>query len=123
MAAMPWPLASKPEAAGRAGGAGDLEGTVAADAASASVKVARRIASSGSRHISRSNRIISRGTSNISDGSRNSSTSGISPHISHSSPHSIQEFEVHHSFFQVWSAWAFSVRVPRSTPYTEHASS
>ena len=47
-AATPWPLASKPKAAG---GAGDVEATMAADAASATVKFARRI--NGSRNISR----------------------------------------------------------------------
>ena len=46
-ATMPWPLASKPEAAG---GAGDVEATMAAHAASATVKVARRINGSQPRH-------------------------------------------------------------------------
>ena len=47
-ATMPWPLASKSETAG---GVGDVEATMAADAASATLKVARRI--NGSRNISR----------------------------------------------------------------------
>ena len=105
-AVMPWPLASKPDAAG---GAGDVEATMAADAASATVKVARRIngsrnisrgTSESSPRISRNNSSISPGTSNISYRSRNSSTSGISHDISRSSPHSIQEDGVHHAF--VW---------------------
>ena len=76
-AAMPWPLASKPEATG---GAGDVDATMAADAASATVKVARRI--NGSRNISRgisesSNPRISRNNSSISRGiSRNNSSIG-----------------------------------------------
>ena len=96
---------------------------MAADAASATVKVARRI--NGSRNISRgiskssSTRIsrnnsrinrgtrksgprtsssISSGTSNISDRNRNSSTSGIGRDISDSRPHSIQGDGVHHKF-------------------------
>ena len=87
---------------------------MAADAASATVKVARRI--NGSRNISRgisessSPRIsrnnsssphissnISSGTSNISNKSRNSSTRGIIRDISRSSPHSIQGDGVHHA--------------------------
>ena len=97
-AIMPWPLGSKPEAAG---GAGDVEATMAADAASATVKVARRI--SGSRDISesRSPRIssnISSGTSNISNRSRNSSTRGTSRAYSRSSLHNIQWDGVHHVF-------------------------
>ena len=95
-----------------------------ADAASATVKVARRI--NGSRTISRdisvsssprirrndnsisrgigessSPRIssnISSGTSNISNRGRNSSTRGICHDISRSSPHSIQGDRVHHAF-------------------------
>ena len=59
-AAMPRPLVSKPEAATRAGGAADMEAAMAADAASATVKVARPI--SGSRD----NNSISRGTSETS---------------------------------------------------------
>ena len=86
-ATMPWPLASKPEAAG---GAGDVEATMAAAAASATVKVARRI--NGSRN-------ISRGISESSSPriSRNSSTRGTSRDISRSSPHSIQGDGVHHA--------------------------
>ena len=115
-ATMPWPLASKPEAAG---GAGDVEATMAADAASATVKVARRINgsrnisrdisessspriscnnSSISRGISRNKSSISRGTSNISNRSRKSSTRDTSRDISCSSPHSIQGNGVHHAF-------------------------
>ena len=120
-ATVPWPLASKPEAAG---GAGDVKVTMAADAASATVKVARRINGSRnisrgitesiSRDISRNNSITSRGiresssprisnnissdTSNISNRSRNSSTRGISRDISRSSPHSNQGDGVHHAF-------------------------
>ena len=79
--------------------------TIAADAASATVKVARQ--TNGSRNISRgisessSPRIISNissGTSNISNTSRNSSTKGISCDISRSSPHSIQADGAHHTF-------------------------
>ena len=118
---MPWPLASKPGAAGRAGG---VEAKMAADAASATVKVARRIngsrnisrgiSESSSPRISRNNSSISRdihesssprissnissGTSNISNRSRNSSTRGISRDISRSSPHSIQGDGVHRAF-------------------------
>ena len=118
---MSWPLASKPKAAG---GAGDVEATMAADAASVTVKVAHRIngsrnisrgiSESSSPRISRNNSSISRGisesssprinsnissgTSNISDRSRNSSTRGISRDISRSSPHSIQGDGVHHAF-------------------------
>ena len=112
---MLWPLASKPEAAG---GAGDVEVTSAADAASATVKVARRMSdnsniscgiSERSPRISRKNRSITRetnessprissGTSNISDRSYNNSTSGISRDISRSSPHCIQRDVVHHAF-------------------------
>ena len=121
MAVMPWPLASKPEAVG---GAGDVEATMAADAASATVKVARRIndsrnisrgiSESSSPRISRNNSSISRGisessspriSSNISSGtsdtsirSRNSSTRGISRDISRSSPYNIQGDGVHHAF-------------------------
>ena len=98
---MPWPLASKPEAAG---GAGDVEATMVADAASATVKVAIRI--NGSRNISRgisesSSPRISRNNSSISRGiSRNNSstsrgTRGISRDIS---PHSIQGDGAHHAF-------------------------
>ena len=92
-AAMPWSLASKPEAAG---GAGDVEATMAADAASATVKVARRI--NGSRNISggiseSSSPRISRNNSSISRGTR-----GINRDISRSSPHSIQGDGVHHAF-------------------------
>ena len=98
---------------------------MAADAASATVKVARRIngsrnisrgiSESSSPRISRNNSSISRGisesssprisnnissdTSNISNRSRNSSTRGISRDISRSSPHSIQGDGVHHAFF------------------------
>ena len=105
-ATMPRPLASKPEAAG---GAGDVDATMAADAASATVKVARRINDSRnisrgineniSLRITRNNSSISRGisesssprisnnissgTSNISNRSRNSSTRGITRDISH----------------------------------------
>ena len=114
-ATMPWPLASKPEAAG---GAGDVEATMAADAASATVKVARRI--NGSRNISesrspcisRNNSSISRGisessnissgTSNISNRSRNSSTRCTSRAISRSSPHSIQWGRSIMRLFRVW---------------------
>ena len=100
---------------------------MATDAASATVKVVRRIndsrnisrgiSESSSPRISRNNssiscgtrqrspRIsnnISSGTSNISDRNRNSSTSGISRDISRdisrSSPHSIQGDGVHHAF-------------------------
>ena len=97
---------------------------MAADAASATVKVARRINGScnisrgisenSSPRISRNNSSISRGisknssprisrnissgTSNTSNRSRNSSTRGISRDISRSSPHSIQGDEVHHAF-------------------------
>ena len=120
-AAMPWPLASTPEAAG---GAGDVEATMTADAASVTVKAARRI--NGSRNISRSIREssspriscnnssisrsisdsssprissnISSGTSNINDRSRNSSTRGINRDISRSSLHSVQGDGVHHAF-------------------------
>ena len=118
-AAMPWPLVSKPEAAG---GVEDVEVTIAVDAASATVKVACRISDSrnisrniseSSPRISRNNSSISRGTSessprissnvssgisNISDRNRNSSTSGISRDISRSSPNSIQRDGVHHAF-------------------------
>ena len=107
-AAMPWPLVSKPNAAARAAGAEDVENAIAADAASATVKITCRI-NSGSSNISRSNSSISRGTSessqrissgtsNISDRSRNSSTGGIRRDVSHSSPHRIQKDEVHHAF-------------------------
>ena len=94
---------------------------MAAEAASATVKVARRICSSrnisrgiseSSPRISRNSSIsrgpsessprisnnISSGTSYISDTSRNSSTSGISRDISRSSPHGILWDEVHHAF-------------------------
>ena len=91
---------------GVAGGAGDVEATMAADAPSSTVKVARRI--NGSRNISRNNSSISRGinessnissgTSNISNRSRNSNTRRISRDISRSSPHSIQGDGVHHAF-------------------------
>ena len=79
---MPWPLASKPEAAG---GAGDVEATMATDAASATVKVARRI--NGSRNISRgisesSSPRISRNNSSISRGISESSSPRISSNIS-----------------------------------------
>ena len=108
------------------GGAGDVGATMAADAASATVEVARRIngsrnissnsrnSSSISRGISSNNRNISRGiresssplisrnissgTSNISNRSRNSSTRGTSRAISRSSPHNIQWDGVHHVF-------------------------
>ena len=105
MAAMPWSLASKPEAAG---GAGDVEATMAADAASTTVKVARQI--NGSRNISRGisessspgiSSNISSGTSNISNRNRNSSTRCISRDISRGSPHSIQGDGVHHAFISV----------------------
>ena len=109
-AAMPWPLVSKPEVAARAGGAGGVEATMAANAASAIVKITRRTSDSRntsrsnssishgtsessaciSRSISENSPCISSGTSNISDRSRNSSTTGISRDISHISPHSIQ---------------------------------
>ena len=94
---------------------------MAADAASATVKVARQIngsrgishgiSKSSSARISRDNSSINRGTSkssprisssissgtsNISDRNRNSSISGISSDISRSSPHSIQGNGVHH---------------------------
>ena len=110
---MPWPLASKPETAG---GAGDVEATMAADAARSTVTVARLIngsrgiSESRSRRISRNNSSISRGisessspriSSNISRGTSNisnSSTRGISRGISRSSPHSIQGDGVHHAF-------------------------
>ena len=115
-AAMPWPLASKPEAAG---GAGDVKATMAADAASATVKVARRI--NGSRNISRgiSESSSPRSSSNISNRSRNSSTRGISRDISRSSPHSIQGEGVHHVFVSgvvnmgifCWSAVQYPPRV------------
>ena len=105
------------------GGAGDVEATMAADGASTTVKVGRRI--NGSRNISRgisesssprisrnnsstsrgtsesSPRIssnISGGTSNISDRSRNRSTRGISSDICRRSPHSIQDDGVDHAF-------------------------
>ena len=118
-AAMPWPLASKPEAAGEAG---DVETTMTMDAASVTVNVARRISGShnisrgiseSSPRISRNNSSISHGTSessprissninsgtsNISDRSRNSSTRHISRDISRSSQHSIQGNGVHHAF-------------------------
>ena len=110
--------------AAAAGGAGDVEATMAADAASATVKVTHRIngsrnisrgiSESSSPRISRNNSSISRGisesssprissnissgTSNISNRSRNSSTRGISREISRSSPHSIQGDGVHHAF-------------------------
>ena len=96
---------------------------MAADAASATVKFARRINSSrnisrgisesSSPHISCNNISISRGTSesspgissninsgtsNISDRSRNIGTRGISRDISHSSLHSIRGDGVHHAF-------------------------
>ena len=97
---------------------------MAADAASATVKVARQIngsrnisrgiSISSSPRISRNNSSISRGTSkssprissssirsgtsNISDRNRNSSTSCISRDISRSSPHIIQGDGVHHKF-------------------------
>ncbi|CAM9306331.1 unnamed protein product, partial [Ascophyllum nodosum] len=78
-AAMPWPLASKPEAAG---GEGDVETTMAANAASATVKVARRINSSRniSRGISESSspRISRNNSSNISRGISESSSPRIS---------------------------------------------
>ena len=90
----------------RSGGRrGDVEATMTADAASATVKVARQI--NGSRNISRgtsessSPRIISNissGTTNISIRSRNGSTRGTSRDTSRSSPHSIQEDGVHHAF-------------------------
>ena len=111
---MPWPL--------KVGGAGDVEAAIVADAASATVKVARRI--SGSRNlsrgisesslrVSRNNSSISRdtsessprissnissGTSRMSDKSRKSSASGISRDISRSSPRSTQGNGVHHAF-------------------------
>ena len=75
---------------------------MAADAASATVKVARRI--NGSRNISRgisesSSPRISCNNSSISRGiSENSSTRGISRDISRSSPHSVQGDGVHHAF-------------------------
>ena len=91
---MPWPLASKPKVVG---GAGDVDAKIAADAASATVNVARRI--NCSRNIScgisessspRFSSNISSCTSNISNRSRNSSTRGTGHDISHSNPHSIQ---------------------------------
>ena len=111
-AVIPWPLVSKPKAAS---GAGDVEATMPVDAASATVRVARRMnsisrgISESSPRISRNNSSISRrtsessprissGSSNISDGNRNSSTSGISRGISRSSPHRIQGDGVHHAF-------------------------
>ena len=91
---------------------------MAADAASATVEVARRI--NGSRNISRgisessSPRIsrnnssisgginessnISSGTSNTSNRSRNSNTRGINRDISRSSPHIMQGNGVNHAF-------------------------
>ena len=97
---------------------------MAADAASATVKVTRQIngsrnisrgiSESSSPRISRNNSSISRGisestsprissnissgTSNLSNRSRNSSPRGISRNISRSSPHSIQGDRVHHVF-------------------------
>ena len=112
-----------------ANGAGDVDATMAADAASATVKVARRmngsrnispgISESSSPRISRNNSSISRGisksssprissiissgTSNISNKRRNSSTRRISRDISRSSPYSIQGDGVHHAFVSgVW---------------------
>ena len=111
---------------------------MAADAASATVKVAHRI--NGSRNISRgisessspritrNNSSTSRGisksrspriSSNISNRSRNSSTRGISRDISRSSPHSIQGDGVHHAFVSgvvntgifCWSAVHYPPRV------------
>ena len=95
----------------RSGGrAGDVEATMAADAASAtrringSRNISRGISESSSPRISRNNSSISRGinessnissgTSNISNRSRNSNTRGIS----RSSPHSMQWDGVHHAF-------------------------
>ena len=72
---------SKPEAAG---GAGDVEATMAADAASATVKVARRI--NGSRDISMSSSPrISRNNSSISRGISEGSSPRISPNNSSTS--------------------------------------
>ena len=113
-------LALKPKAAG---GAMDVEATMVAAAASATIAVAGRISrsrnishgisESSSPRISRNNSSISRGTnessprvsrnisngpSNISDRNRNSSTSGIRCDTSRSSPHSIQGGGVHHVF-------------------------
>ena len=112
---------------------------MAADAASATVKVARRI--NGSRNISesRSPRIsrnsssISRGisesssprissstssgTSNISNRNRNSSTRGTSRAISRSSPHSIQWDKVYHAFISgVVNTGIFCRRAVQYTP-------
>ena len=139
-AAIPWPLVSKPEAAARAGGAGDIEAAMAAEAASATVKkVAHRISGSRSNSrisrgtsksspgISRSNSSIRRdtsessprissGTSNASDKSRNNSTSGISRDTSRSSPHSIQGDGVYRVFVSGVLNSGISVRVPCSTP-------
>ena len=104
---------------------------------SATVKVACRISSNGrsdirnisrssssiSRGTSKNSRRISSGTSTISDRSRNSSTSSTSRGTSPSSPHSIRGIGSITRLFHVWSAGALPVRVPRSTPYTEHTSS
>ena len=93
----------KVRSGGRSGGRGGHM-----DAASATVKVARRIngseninrgiSESISRGISRNNSNISSGTSNISNRGRNSSTRGISRDISRSSPHSIQGGGANHAF-------------------------
>ena len=92
----------------KGGRSGDVEATIAADAASATVKVARRIngsrnisggiSESSSPRISRNNSSISRGTSNISNRSRDSSTRDVSRDISRSSPHSMQGDGAHHAF-------------------------
>ena len=113
---------------------------MATDAASAMVRVDRRI--SGSRNISRgisksSSRInrndssisrgtsersprissnINSGTSNISGKSRNSSTRGISRDISRSRPHSNQGNGVHHAFVsdvvKTGNFWQNAVQYP-----------
>ena len=141
-AAMPWPLASKPKVAARAGGAGGVEATMAANAASATVKVTRRI--SDSRNISRSNSSISHGTkesspciscstsesspcissgtSNISNRNRNSSTTGISRDISHISPHSIRGDGVHHAFVSGMISTGTFYQSRAVPPPTDHAS-
>ena len=109
-AAMPWPLISKSEAAG---GAGDVEATMAADAVSAMVKVACRI--SGSRNISHgisesSSPCISRNNSSISRGINESSSPRISSGTSNISNRSHNRSE-----FAVQQVWVFELSSLHST--------
>ena len=123
---MPWSLVSKSEAVARAGGARGKEAAMAVDAASAAVKVARRISinSSGSRNISRSNSSVSRGTSESSprnsSGSSNisRSNSSISRDICDSNLYSTRGDGFHHAL--VSGVVSPDVSRPSSMQYLLH---